>query len=186
MRALPIVCIVFVITHSAIAKEWRGLTVAPEKRCSEYNRKRDYPYPQSIEDKIITAMSGRIYGPYTGTTFTSKRQTDIEHIVATSEAHDSGLCSADAKTKSSFANDLLNLTLAAPRVNRCSATGKCGKDAGEWLPEKNRCWFAQRVIDVRLKYNLTIDCKEAESLDDVLSHCETTDMVYYEQPTDGD
>ena len=27
---------------------WRGLVVAPENRCSPYDRKRDYPYPQSI------------------------------------------------------------------------------------------------------------------------------------------
>ena len=48
-------------------------------------------------------------------------QTDIEHIVAASEAHDSGL---------------RNLTLAAPQVNRHQ---KSSKDAAEWLPERNRC-----------------------------------------------
>ena len=52
-------------------------------------------------------------------------------MVATSEAHDSGLCAADAGTKRRFAWDLLNLTLAAPAVNRHQ---KSGKDAGEWMP----------------------------------------------------
>ena len=33
---------------------------------------------------------GAVYGPYTGRCFTSTRETAIEHIVATSEAHDSG------------------------------------------------------------------------------------------------
>ena len=32
----------------ASAENWRGLTVAPEHRCSPYERKRDYPYPQSV------------------------------------------------------------------------------------------------------------------------------------------
>ena len=44
--------------------------------------------------KSSRGMRGRIYGPYTGTHFDSRRQTDIEHMVAASEAHDSGLCSA--------------------------------------------------------------------------------------------
>ena len=42
-------------------------------------------------------------------------ETDIEHIVATSEAHDSGLCAADRATRKQFAQDLRNLTLAPPR-----------------------------------------------------------------------
>ena len=58
------------------------------------------------------------YGPYTGTCFSSTRQSDIEHIVATSEAHDSGLCARDRATRTRFAQDLRNLTLASPQVNR--------------------------------------------------------------------
>ena len=49
------------------------------------------PIPQSVERDIVRAL-GAVYGPYTGTCFASTRQTDIEHIVAASEAHDSGLC----------------------------------------------------------------------------------------------
>jgi hypothetical protein len=75
----------------------------------------------------------------------------------------------------------LNLTLAAPKVNRCGPTGKCGKDAAEWLPQKNQCWFAQRIVEIRQKYALTIDRMEANALDAVLSECETTDMIFYEQ-----
>ena len=115
---------------AAAAETWRGLTVAPEHRCSPYDR-HDYPYSQSVEPRIVAALGGRIYGPYTGRTFASHRRTDIEHIVAVSEAHDSGLCAADASTRRRFASDLLNLTLAAPKVNRCGRSGKCAKDAAE-------------------------------------------------------
>ena len=114
-----------------------GLAVAPEHRCAPYNRP-DYPYPQAVEARIIATMGGRIYGPYTGRFFTTPRHTDIEHIVALSEAHDSGLCAADAALKHRFAADLLNLTLAVPAVNRCGPAGKCAKDAGEWLPPMNQ------------------------------------------------
>lgn len=163
---------------ASAAETWRGLVVAPEHRCSPYDR-HDYPYPQSVEPRIVAAYGDRIYGPYTGRTFTSRRQTDVEHIVAVSEAHDSGLCAASAPTRRRFASDLLNLTLAAPKVNRCGGSGKCAKDAAEWLPPRNRCWFANRIVEVRRKYRLTIDRREASTLERVLAGCKSTEMVSY-------
>ena len=166
---------------------WRGLTVAPEHRCAPYDRD-DYPYSQSVETRIIASMNGRVYGPYTGRYFASRRETDIEHMVATSEAHDSGLCAADAGTKRRFASDVLNLTLAAPAVNRHQ---KSGKDAGEWMPKMNQCWFAGRVLAVKRKYGLTVDAREARALEGVLSGCRSTEMVMSEgqaqtaEPTAG-
>lgn len=154
------------------AETWRGLAVVPEHRCSPYDRKRDYPYPQSIERHIVQAL-GAVYGPYTGTCFVSTGETDIEHIVATSEAHDSGLCARDRATRIRFASDLRNLKLASPHVNRYR---KIGKDAAEWLPDRNRCWFAARVVEVRQAYDLMIDRREAEVLEQILRRCESVAM----------
>ena len=154
------------------AETWRGLTVASEHRCAPYDKRRDYPYPQSVERAIVRGL-GAVYGPYTGTCFVSTRETDIEHIVAASEAHDSGLCARDAETRARFARDLRNLTLASPRVNRYE---KSGKDAAEWVPDRNRCWFAGRVLDVRRAYGLTIDRDEAAALDRILAGCESTEL----------
>ena len=145
---------------------WRGLTIAPEDRCSPYDAD-DYSYPQSVEDDIVRDL-GDIYSPYTCESFDSDTETDIEHIIARSEAHDSGLCSAGADTRRDFARDLDNLTLAAPGLNRQQ---KSDKDAAEWMPDENRCWFAQTVVDVRLRYGLTIDQAEADALDAVLAGC---------------
>ena len=47
---------------------WRNLIVAPEDRCSPYDSG-DYPYSQSVEKRIVEAMDGLIYGPYTGSHF---------------------------------------------------------------------------------------------------------------------
>ena len=151
---------------------WRGLVVAPESRCSPYDAD-DYRYPQFVEDRVIAELGG-VHGPYTGRWFASKRETDIEHIVARSEAHDSGLCVADEATRRRFATDLLNLTLASPGVNR---NQKRARDAAEWLPDQNRCWFADRSVAVRRKYGLTIDQREADTLERVLSGCQSTDLV---------
>ena len=154
---------------------WRGLTVAPEQRCAPYNR-RNYPYSQSLEPRIVKTL-GSIYSPYTGQVFEDLKQTNIEHIVAMSEAHDSGLCAATAETRRLFASDLLNLTLASPEVNQCNKGGKCAKDAAEWLPPLNQCWFAARVVEVRRKYHLTINRREADALEHVLAACDSTTMI---------
>ena len=97
-----------------------GLTVAPEHRCAPYDKKRDYPYPQSAERDIVREL-GAVYGPYTGKCFASTRETDIKHIVAASEAHDSGLCAADAATRGRFA--------AGPsQLDTCLAAGEPARE----------------------------------------------------------
>ena len=159
------------------AETWNGLTVGPEHRCAPYDRA-DYPYPRSVEADIVASLGGKVYGPYTGRHFRSMRETDIEHIVAVSEAHDSGLCAAGPDTRRRFASDLLNLTLAAPEVNRCGGPGKCAHDPADWLPPMNRCWFAARVVDVKRKYRLTVDRREAAALHRVLSACASTALVF--------
>ena len=151
---------------------WRGITIAPENRCSPYDSD-EYRYSPSVEPRIVAAQGG-IYGPYTGTWFESIKETDIEHIVARSEAHDSGLCAAGPATWSEFASDLLNLTLASPSVNRHQ---KSDNDAAEWLPELNQCWYVHRTVQVRREYGLTIDRAEAQAIDRVLAGCQSTDMV---------
>ncbi len=161
------------LTSPATAETYRGVTVAPEHRCTPYSSD-EYPYPQSVEAQIVATLGGAIYGPYTGTHFRSTRDTDIEHIVARSEAHDSGLCAASPAVKAAFARDLLNLTLAHPRLNRYQ---KIGKDVAEWRPAVNVCWFAARTLEVRRKYRLTIDRAEAAAVERILAGCPSTDMA---------
>lgn len=153
------------------AESWRGLTVVSENRCSPY-RASQYSYTQTLENRLIESM-GAVYGPYTDTCFDSAKETDIEHIVARSEAHDSGLCSESSEVKKAFARDLLTVTLASPHVNRDL---KGDKDAADWLPQQNRCWFANRVIEIKRKYGMTVDAAERNALEAVLSECDSTTM----------
>ena len=73
-------------------------------------------------------MRGSYYGPYTGETYRFAEDVDIEHIVARSEAHDSGLCAADTFTRLAFASDPLNLAFIPPALNR---DGKADKDVAD-------------------------------------------------------
>ena len=178
--AAPVPVATVIVTQPPLSAPatWRGLVVQSEHRCASYDAD-DYPYPQSVEAQIVANLGG-IYGPYTGRWFGSTGDTDIEHIVARSEAHDSGLCAADADRRRAFARDLRNLTLAAPAVNRYQ---KSANDAAVWLPALNRCWFAARVVEVRQAYQLTIDQAEADALDRVLAVCTSTAMIVTDPPT---
>ena len=155
------------------ASHWRGIEIRPENRCSPYERS-DYRYSQSVEDVIIEELGG-IYSPYTGECFSNSQETQIEHIVALSEAHDSGLCDEDLQIRRDFASDPLNLTLASPALN---GSDKKHYDGAEWMPPMNKCWFAQRIVEVRQKYGLTIDRPEAKALEDILSACSSVEIEF--------
>ena len=167
------------VRETTAQRLWSGVVVAPENRCAPYDRD-TYPYPQTVEDALIDELGG-ILSPYTCERFASKGDTDIEHIVALSEAHDSGLCDADQETRRQFARDPLNLTLASPAVNRYQ---KGAKDVAEWIPNRNACWFAARVVAVRTKYGLTIDPREAEAINSILDGCLST-TLYCEECADA-
>ena len=95
-------------------------------------------------------------------------------FVSRAKAHDSGLRTADAATRRRFASDLRNLTLAGPDVNR---NRKKHHDAAHWMPQMNRCRFAARVAEVRRKYARTVDAREVNAPERVLSACASTEMV---------
>ena len=156
------------ITPVHACDDFLGLTVAPEDRCNEYKRSQ-YHYPASIEHRIVERQGGRIWSPYTDREFSSIKETDIEHIVAAAEAHDSGLCARPIEDRKAFARDLENLTLASPRVNRWQ---KSDKDAAEWLPDHHRCWYVRTIIQVKRKWGLSVDQAEADALRAVLEGCD--------------
>lgn len=113
---------------------------------------------------------------------------DIEHIVARSEAWDSGASSWTQEQRDAFANDPLELIAVSSGGNR--AHGE--KDAAEWLPSvgvkstgvKNPsydCMYVARQIAVKAKYSLSVDEAEKTSMENVLATCPTQTL-----PTESD
>lgn len=152
---------------------WRELVVTAEARCA------DEPYSRSAygtryrtKESDIQESLGAIFSPYTGECFDSLRDTEIEHMVALAEAHESGMCHQDDETKRTLGGDLRNLTLADSTTNRA----KSSKDAFDWLPAQNKCWFADRVLTVKREYGMTIDKDEAERLEDIVTKCESFEL----------
>ena len=158
---------------SANTETWRGLRVCSERPRDGYDRDAFGTGYRSLEDDIIAALpatmkaDGQVYTPYSCIAFditpSGTAATDIEHIVALAEAHDSGI--ADDQRRN-IASDLDNLTIADPTVNRSQ---KGAKDAAEWMPARHGAWFAERVIEVKLEYGLTVDPDERDALEELLA-----------------
>ena len=149
----------------ADAETWRGLQVCEEQPREGYDRNAFGSAYSSLEDDIILALpptmkaNGQVYTPYSCLAFPitadGTAATDIEHIVALAEAHDSGI--ADDRRRD-IAADLDNLTIADSAVNR----SKSALDAAEWMPARHGAWFAERVIQVKLEYGLSVNPAERD------------------------
>ena len=145
--------------------DFDGIRIQPEGSRSGYDRDDYGSGHRSLEDDIIRSLpksGGRVYTPYTCTLYTIESDgtaaTDIDHIVALAEAHDSGISAARRRE---FGGDILNLTIAVPTVNR---NRKSDNDAAEWGPDRNEGWYAARVIEVKRKYGLSMDTAERDAL----------------------
>ena len=140
------------------------LTLAPEQDRSGYKRPTANRYQRHERAVYFDLRMDRT--PYTCAEIGGNlRSTDVEHIVALSEAHDSGL---SPERMLDFSGDTLNLTVAMPRENR---NVKNDKDAADYMPPRNRCWFAGRVVAVKARWGLTVDVAEAVALIKVLAGC---------------
>ncbi|MXW07073.1 MAG: HNH endonuclease [Gammaproteobacteria bacterium] len=148
-----------------------GVRIAAENDCSDY-RSIDFNHVPKLDVFKAEELDG-IYAAYEDSCYNEYSDVDIEHLVAKREAHDSGMCDADIQTRINFANDLENVALASPTVNR----GKSTKDPADWLPENNQCWYVWQWLNIKRKYNLTIDQAEKNAIASVLQNCSVTDLV---------
>ena len=153
------------------APTWEGLCVREEPATRTGYVRADHADSEAAlilglpANLRVTNAAGRTTAfmtPYTCKRFAvdakGKADTDIEHIVALAEAHDSGLAPS---LRHALANDLDNQTVADRAVNRSQ---KSDKDAADWTPTRNGGWFAERVIRVKRRYGLSVDPAEAEAL----------------------
>ena len=144
------------------------LDVVPEDRCARYDRKAYKYNSRKLEDALIESRDGQIISWYTGEIFDSHRDTDLDHIIALAQAHDSGACAWDSERKSEFASDIDNFELATPRMNRHQ---KRAKDWAEWQPPQEQCYFASKIVMLKMRYDLTVDEAERDALAETLSDC---------------
>ena len=166
MRAVAICACLLVPLLASAQGVQVTLDLAPERARAGYERPTTNRYQR--HERTVYRELGMDRTPYTCTAIGGDlTSVDVEHIVALAEAHDSGLAPAQMLA---FSGDPLNLTVAMPRENRIA---KSAKDASDYLPPSNRCWFAGRVLDVKSRWGLTVDAAEARALIGALAGCDT-------------
>lgn len=118
-------------------------------------------------------LSGVLNDPYTGTAVEFHRGPDtsddvqIDHVVALSDAWQTGAQQLDEATRRNFANDPLNLQATLGWVNQA----KADSDAASWLPPNQayRCAYVSRIVDVKAAYRLWVTPAEHDAIARVLS-----------------
>ena len=126
-----------------------------------------------VLDEDCKVVSGTLDDPYTGEiiNFTKDKSTavQIDHVVALSNAWQTGAQQLNKAQRIQLANDPLELLAASGPANQA----KGDADAATWLPKNKafRCQYIARQIAVKKKYSLWVTTSELEAMTTVLSGC---------------
>lgn len=117
-------------------------------------------------------IAGQLLDPFSGKVITfsaTKVVIDIDHVVALSNAWQTGAAYFDKNKRSQIANDPLNLLAVDSKLNRQKGDG----DAATWLPPSKafRCAYVARQVAVKAKYGLWVTQPEKVAIDKILSTC---------------
>lgn len=120
-------------------------------------------------------LSGVLYDPYTGREIhfqrgeTTSDDVQIDHVVALSNAWQTGAQQLSREERMQFANDPLELLAVDGVANQQKSDG----DAATWLPPYKafRCQYVARQIAVKQKYRLWVTQAEHDSMMRVLASC---------------
>ena len=118
-------------------------------------------------------LTGQLLDPFSDKiiSFSSaKSMIDIDHVVALSNAWQTGAAYFDKTKRAAIANDPLNLIAVDAKLNRQKGDG----DAATWLPplKSYRCDYVARQIAVKAKYGLWVTQPEKVAIIKLLEKCE--------------
>jgi hypothetical protein len=126
-------------------------------------------------------LTGRLADPYTGRQIAFRRgnrtseAVQIDHVVALSNAWQTGAAGLDPATLARLANDPLNLLAVDGPTNQ----GKGDGDAATWLPPNKayRCAYVSRQVAVKARYRLWVTPAERSAIAGVLARCPGQPLV---------
>ena len=111
---------------------------------------------------------GQLQDPFSGQVIDFQRGektsalVQIDHVVALSNAWQTGISQMSQKVRTNFANDPLNLMAVKGSLNSQKGDG----DAATWLPPNKsfRCAYVTRQLQVKVKYGLWLTKPEKEAM----------------------
>jgi len=120
-------------------------------------------------------LSGTLLDPYSGEAISFLRgvatssDVQIDHVVALSNAWQTGAFKLTYEKRLAFANDPINLLAVKGRLNSQKGDG----DAATWLPplKSIRCAYVAQQIVVKAKYGLWVTPPEKAAMVSLLSKC---------------
>ena len=119
-------------------------------------------------------ISGTLLDPYSNKLIAfdinkSSSTIDIDHVVALSNAWQTGAFQLTLLERTNFANDPLNLLAVDFKLNRQKGDG----DAATWLPpyKSYRCTYVARQVVVKAKYKLWVTAPEKTAIANLLTAC---------------
>jgi len=117
-------------------------------------------------------LGGLLADPYSGKGIDfvfGASLVDIDHVVALSNAWQTGAFQFTNEIRLQFANDPLNLLAVSASLNRQKGDG----DAATWLPptKSYRCQYVARQIAVKKKYGLWVTKSEKVAMSTLLAKC---------------
>ena len=117
-------------------------------------------------------LGGVLADPYSGKNIEfvfGASLIDIDHVVALSNAWQTGAFQFSNEIRMQFANDPLNLLAVSASLNRQKGDG----DAATWLPPTRayRCQYVARQIAVKKKYGLWLTKPEKAAMSALLAKC---------------
>ena len=125
-----------------------------------------------------TVHTGTLADAYTAATISFVRGVDtssdvqVDHIVALSNAWQTGAQQLDPDIRANFANDPRNLQAVDGPANQQKSDG----DAATWLPSNKayRCTYVARQVEVKAAYGLWVTPPEHDAIVRVLRNCGAT------------
>jgi hypothetical protein len=122
-------------------------------------------------------LTGTLRDPYSGRVIAFRRGPDsadvqIDHVVAMSNAWQTGAYRWTDTKRRAFANDPANLLAVDGRLNQA----KSDADAATWLPPSRAAWcgFGIRQTTVKSRYGLWVTPAEKTALGRLLARCPST------------
>jgi hypothetical protein len=132
-------------------------------------------YKPRTRDCVV--LSGTLTDRYSGESIhfvrgnVTSMEVQIDHVVALSNAWQTGAFQLTLAQRTALANDPLNLFAVKGRLNSQKGDG----DAATWLPPlKNfRCAYVAQQIAVKAKYSLWVVAPEKAAMLNILAKCPT-------------
>ena len=130
-------------------------------------------YKVSSKDCVI--LSGILLDPYSGESIdflrgvSTSSDVQIDHVVALSNAWQTGAFKLTLAQRTAFANDPGNLLAVKGRLNSQKGDG----DAATWLPPRKsyRCEYVTKQVSIKAKYGLWLTAPEKEAMLRILKTC---------------